>query len=71
MIHVRSTGEDIILREGNTTLIPAAIADYDVIPLFRKCRVLDTYIDNMRMSIFDNITYFCQRLVKSIQLFEK
>lgn len=71
LIHVRSTGEDYVLREGNSTLIPAIIADYDVKPLHGKCRVLDTYIDNMRMSIFDNITYFCQRLVKSIQLFEK
>ena len=46
MIHVRSTGEDYILREGNSTLIPAIIADYDVKPLHGKCRVLDTYIDN-------------------------
>ena len=38
--------EDYILREGNSTLIPAIIADYDVKPLHGKCRVLDTYIDN-------------------------
>ena len=65
MIHVRSTGEDIILREGNTTLIPAAIADYDVIPLLGKCRILDAYIDsskkgliNKTVSLFDSMSSF-------------
>lgn len=31
-IHIRSTGDEILLKEGNSTLIPAAIANYDIIP---------------------------------------
>ena len=49
-IHVRSTGEEIILNEGNSTLIPAAIADYDYLPLQGKTRVLDAFIDNNRIT---------------------
>ena len=45
-IHVRSTGDEIILREGHSTLIPAAIADYDVIPQNGHTRLLDAFIDN-------------------------
>ena len=55
-IHVRSTGEEIILNEGNSTLIPAAIADYDLVPLQGKTKVLDTFIDNN--SISKKITRF-------------
>lgn len=29
-IHVRSTGENVLLKQGHSTLIPVAIADYDV-----------------------------------------
>lgn len=32
-IRIRSTQDEIILKEGHSTLIPATIADYDVIPL--------------------------------------
>ena len=45
-IRVRSTGEEITLREGHSTLIPAQIADFDVIPLGSKTRILDAFIDN-------------------------
>lgn len=46
LIHVRSTGDEVILKQGNSTLIPAAIADYDIIPLHGTTRILDAYIDN-------------------------
>ncbi len=36
----------IILKEGNSTLIPAAIADYDLIPQTSTTRLLDAFIDN-------------------------
>ena len=61
-IRVRSTGDEVTLYEGHSTLIPAAVADYDVIPLGRKTRVLDAFIDNMdrtlngRMNRFLHIT---------------
>ena len=50
-ILIRSTGEEMILKEGSSTLIPAAIADYDVIPLKNNSKILDAFIDNQ-----DNIT---------------
>ena len=31
-IKVKATGEEVVLREGFSTLIPAAIADYEIIP---------------------------------------
>ena len=57
-IRVRSTGEEIILKEGHSTLIPACIADYDVIPQTDKTRLLDAYIDNHRTDINNLITRF-------------
>ena len=57
-IQVRSTGEEILLKQGNSMLIPAAIADYDIIPLNRKTRILDAFIDNMDRSITSKVTRF-------------
>ena len=57
-IRVRSTGEEIELKEGNSTLIPAAIADYDVIPQQESTRILDAYIDNMDRSLASKATRF-------------
>lgn len=57
-IKVRDTDETVLLREGNSCLIPAAIADYDVIPLSGKTRILDAYIDNKDMSFTSQVTRF-------------
>ena len=57
-ISVRSTGEEILLEQGNSTLIPAAIADYDIIPLNGKTRILDAFIDNMDRSLSSKVTRF-------------
>ncbi len=57
-IRVRGTGEEILLKQGNSTLIPAAIANYDVIPLNGKTRILDAFIDNMDRSITSKVTRF-------------
>ena len=57
-IHVRSTGDEILLKEGNSTLIPASIADYDIIPQDGKTRILDAFIDNMDRSIASKVTRF-------------
>ena len=57
-IHVRSTGDEIILKQGNSTLIPASIADYDVLPQKGITRILDAYIDNMDRSIASKVTRF-------------
>ena len=57
-IRVRGTGEEILLKQGNSTLIPAAIANYDVIPLNGETRILDAFIDNMDRSIASKVTRF-------------
>lgn len=57
-IKVRSTEEEFFLKEGHSTLIPAAIADYDIIPQHDKTRVLDAYIDNMDKGITHKVTRF-------------
>ena len=57
-IRVRSTGDEITLKEGHSTLIPAAIANYDVIPLKEKTKLLDAYIDNQNNGMKGMITKF-------------
>lgn len=57
-IRVRSTGEEVLLKQGNSTLIPAAIADYDIIPQSGKTRILDAFIDNMDRSLTSKVTRF-------------
>lgn len=58
IIKVRKAGDEIILKEGNSCLIPAVIADYDIIPLDGKSRILDAYIDNMDRSFSSKLTRF-------------
>ncbi len=61
---VRSTGDEITLREGSSTLIPASIADYDVIPLAGKSRILDAFIDNLDRSLSGQLArFFVRQLV--------
>ena len=57
-IRVRSTGEEIIFKQGNSMLIPASIADYDVIPQHRTTRILDAFIDNMDRGLTSKVTRF-------------
>lgn len=57
-IRIRSTQDEIILKEGNSTLIPAAIADYDVIPLTNASKLLDAFIDNKDRSLPHKVTRF-------------
>ena len=54
-ISIRPTGDRILLKEGHSCLIPAAIADYDVIPLNGKTRILDAFIDNMDRSLVGKV----------------
>ena len=63
-IVIRSTGEELTLREGSSTLIPAAIADYDVIPAHGTTRLLDAFIDNMDTSLAGVVTRFLHITVK-------
>lgn len=45
-IKIRSTQDEVVLHEGNSCLIPAAIADYDVEPVTGHSLLLDAFIDN-------------------------
>jgi mannose-6-phosphate isomerase len=55
-LRVRSTGDEVLLKAGHSTLIPAAIADYDLIPLNGKSRILDAFIDNRPATFAQQIT---------------
>ena len=57
-IRLRASGEEVLLKEGHSALIPASIADYDVIPLHDKTRLLDAFIDNMDRSLAGKMTRF-------------
>ena len=57
-ICIRSTHDEIFLKQGHCTLIPARIADYDVIPLHGTIRLLDAYINNMNRSLSRMMTRF-------------
>ena len=57
-LRMRGTGEETLLRAGHSALIPAAIADYDVVPLHGKTRILDAFVDNKDRSLGSSITRF-------------
>lgn len=62
-IRIRQTGDEVLLREGWSCLVPACIADYDVIPVSEddragKVKLLDAYIDNKNRSLLGKITRF-------------
>lgn len=50
-IKIRSTQDEVVLHEGNSCLIPAAIADYDVEPIEGHSLLLDAFIDNREKSV--------------------
>ncbi len=58
-IQIRSTDDSILLREGHSCLIPACIADYDIIPRNEKgmTRLLDAYINNNK-NLVNRVTRF-------------
>lgn len=49
-IKIRSTQDEVVLHEGNSCLIPAAIADYDIEPVTGHTLLLDTFIDNRKQT---------------------
>ena len=55
VIKVRQTGDEVVLKEGYSCLIPAAVADYDIRPLGESSKVLDAFIDNQRGGITNRI----------------
>lgn len=64
-IRIRSTHDEVLLHEGHSCLIPAAIADYDVEPINGQgatgqgaCLLLDAFINNKDMSLTSMFTRF-------------
>ena len=57
-LRVKATGDEILLKQGHSTLIPASIADYDIIPLHGTTRILDAMIDNMDRSLTSTVSRF-------------
>lgn len=55
-LRVKATGDEILLKQGHSTLIPASIADYDIIPLHGTTRILDAMIDNMDRSLTSTVS---------------
>ena len=49
---------DIVLHEGHSCLIPASIADYDLIPVTKTAKVLEAHIDNKDRSLPAMFTRF-------------
>ncbi len=47
-VRVRSTGAEVLVPAGNSCLIPAAVADYDLIPDHGKTKVLEAFINNRK-----------------------
>ena len=50
--------EEVVLKEGHSALIPACLADYDVLPLSASSKILDAFIDNMDRSFSHQVTRF-------------
>ena len=57
-IRVRRTGDVVLLKQGWSMLVPAAIADYDVVPLTSRSRLLDAFIDNRADSLGKRVNKF-------------
>lgn len=57
-IRIRETGNTIELPHGNSTLIPAAIADYDIIPENGKSKTLEAFINNLDRSLAGKVNRF-------------
>ncbi len=52
-ISIRDNGYTIVLNEGHSCLIPASIADYDILPLNgTNVQLLDAFIDNKSTNPF-------------------
>lgn len=49
---------EVEVKEGHSCLIPASMADYDIIPMTKNVKILETHIDNKDRSLPAKITRF-------------
>lgn len=54
-IRIRSTQDEVQLQEGFSCLIPAAIADYDIIPNTEGSKLIEAYINNSSKNSFKRL----------------
>lgn len=47
-IRVRATGDEVLIPAESSCLIPAAIADYEIIPVNHNAKVLEAFINNRK-----------------------
>jgi len=47
-IRVRATGDEVLVPADSSCLIPAAIADYDLIPVHGTSKVMEAFINNKK-----------------------
>lgn len=47
-IRVRATGDEVLVPADSSCLIPAAIADYDLIPVHGTSKVIEAFINNKK-----------------------
>lgn len=57
-IRIRSTKAEAIIGEGYACLIPALLADYDIIPINGKVKLLEAFIDNKDGSLLSRVSKF-------------
>lgn len=50
--------QSVEVPEGNSCLIPASVADYDIVPMAHDTRILETHIDKKDNSPLSQITRF-------------
>lgn len=70
-IKIRSTQDEVVLHEGNSCLIPAAIADYDIEPTTGHSLLLDAFIDNRRTSTQDQKEGLLRRLSRFLHITDR
>jgi mannose-6-phosphate isomerase len=58
ILRIRKTHDEVQIREGYSCLIPACVADYDLLPLNGATKMLDTFIDNKPHDLSAMITKF-------------
>ncbi len=57
-VRIRETGDTVRLSHGNSCMIPASIADYDILPDRGSFKMLEAFIDNKDRSLTSKITRF-------------
>ena len=62
-LRVRATGDEVLVPAESSCLIPAAIADYELIPVHSTAKVMEAFINNKK-SIGETVKDFFHMLSK-------